>query len=255
MLVSLLAVFFFAVVAPMSTVIVTAEIQGNVTSAEIINKAECSVSRATWRTCTTGGHHSRPLRRTAVRGNGGVRGARRRDLSSDGNKKRVLKGSKKDSKKGSNEGTDSDRGLAGKQVEGTLQFDFREENNSFDPSNGDVPANAGPQPLTVVSYPDVQGFVEFEYLDTFSGLLVDIDDTSITIQQPIVDETGNANSWEIILDFEDLDKIKDVIIVSDTFDGGVSVSFTDTTITILSPDVDFFLDGNDEVTLAVAVGN
>ena len=166
-----------------------------------------------------------------------------------------MKGSKKDSKKGSDEGTDSDRGLAGKQVEGTLQFDFTEEKNSFDPSNGNVPANAGPQPLTVVSDPDVQGFVEFEFFDTFSGLLVDIDDTNITIQQPIVDDTGNANSWEIILDFEDLDKIKDVIIVSDTFDGGVTVSFTDTTITILSPDVDFFLDGNDEVTLAVAVGN
>ena len=119
MLSSLRAVFFFAVVAPMSTVVVTAEIQGNVTWADITNKDECDIFSATWRsTCTTVGHNRRHhLRRRAVRGDGGIRGAR----SSDGIITRVLKGSKKGSKKG------EDRGLVGKQVEGTLEFNGGEE--------------------------------------------------------------------------------------------------------------------------------
>ena len=260
MLTSLLAVFFFAVVAPMSTVVVTAEIQGNVTWADITNKDECDVLSATWRsTCTTEGNTRRHLRRTAVRSDGGVRGTRRRDLSSNGIKTRVLKGSKKGSKKGKG-------GLTGKQVEGTLEFKaeegtlefaFFEGTNFFDPINCGVPADAGPQPLTVVQDPDVGGSVEFLMSDNISAsILVDIDETSITIQEPILKDPFEANDWEIILDFQDLDKdkIENVIIVTDTFDGGVTVSFTDTTITILPPPFGFSLDGDDEVTLDVELG-
>ena len=178
---------------------------------------------------------------------------RRRALPSDGNKTRFLKGSKKGSKKG------EDRGLTGKRVEGTLEFNGGEGTNFFDPINDLVPKNAGPQPLTVVTDPDVEGSVEFLVVDSVesvASILVDIDDTTITIQEPLFSDPFNANNWVIILDFEDLDdnKIKDVSIVTDTFDGGFTVSFNDTTITILSPPSGFFLDGDEEVTLDVELG-
>ena len=168
-------------------------------------------------------------------------------------KKRVLKGSK--SGNGSKKGKG---GLVRKQVEGTLLLGSR-TTNFFDPAVSPfIPANAGPQPVTVAQDPDVEGSVEFlASNDRSASLLVDIDETSITIQEPLFSDPFNANNWEIILDFQDLDKdkIKDVSIVTDTFDRGVTVSFTDTTITILSPPFGFSLDADAEVTLAVEVGN
>ena len=111
--------------------------------------------------------------------------------------------------------------------------------------------------MTVVQDPDDEGSVDFlaiDSVDSLASILVDIDETSITIQEPLFSDPFHANNWVIILDFKDTEKIVNVSIVTDTFDGAVTVSFTDTTITILSPPFGFLLDGDDQVTLDVELG-
>ena len=85
----------------------------------------------------------------------------------------------------------------GNTVSGVLNFGGYGATNFFDPVNGLVPAgSSGIQPNAVVADPD-GAFVEFMYLNGFSGINVDIDATSLLVHQFPVEGEGFANSWDI----------------------------------------------------------
>jgi len=87
----------------------------------------------------------------------------------------------------------------GDTVTGALNFGGHGATNFFDPVNGGVPGgSSGIQPNAVVAFPD-GAFVEFMYLNGFSGINVDIDAISLSVHQFPVDGDGTANSWDIYI--------------------------------------------------------
>ena len=87
----------------------------------------------------------------------------------------------------------------GDTVTGVLNFGGYGATNYFDPVNGYVPGgSSGIQPNAVVADPD-GAFVEFMYLNGFSGINVDIDATSLLVHQFPVGGNATANSWDIYI--------------------------------------------------------
>jgi hypothetical protein len=88
-------------------------------------------------------------------------------------------------------------GWTGDTVNGVLNFGGAGPTNYFDPAYGWVPAgSSGIQPNAVVADPDGT-FFEFMYRDGFSGLNVDVDDTTLLVHQYPLNGEGNTNSWDI----------------------------------------------------------
>ncbi len=123
--------------------------------------------------------------------------------------------------------------IEGDTIAGTLNFGAN-TTNFFDPANGGVPAvNSGIQPAAVVTSAD-GAFVEFEYLNGFSGFHVDVDASTVSINQFLVGSPGRANNWDIWIN--DIDwsggpgGIAGVSTISDTFTGGLGVAFTNNSL-------------------------
>jgi hypothetical protein len=105
----------------------------------------------------------------------------------------------------------------GDTVTGVLNFSGI-PTNYFDPVNGLVPAgSSGIQPNAVVSDPD-GAFVEFMFLNGFSGLNVDIDATSLLVHQFPLSGEGSAASWNIYISGFDTD-ITGISLVGSTIPG------------------------------------
>jgi hypothetical protein len=116
-------------------------------------------------------------------------------------------------------------GMAGDTITGALNFGGFGATNFFDPANGWVPGgSSGSQPSAVVTDPD-GSFFEFMFLDGFSGINVDVDDTTILVHQFPVGGESVANSWDIYLAGFDPD-ITDIVLTSNTIPG-LTWSLTD----------------------------
>ncbi|MHC4190713.1 MAG: PEP-CTERM sorting domain-containing protein, partial [Planctomycetota bacterium] len=106
----------------------------------------------------------------------------------------------------------------GDNITGVLNFGGLGATNFFDPANGFVPpGSSGIQPNAVVTDPDGL-FVEFMFLNGFSGINVDVDATSLSVLQFPVDGDGTANSWDIYVSGFDPD-IASVALASNTIPG------------------------------------
>ena len=88
--------------------------------------------------------------------------------------------------------------LIGDTINGELNFSTLPQ-NWFDPANGFVPGgSSGIQPQAVVDDVDA-AFFEFQFRDSASGINVDVDENSVTINQFAFDPGSGFNSWEITL--------------------------------------------------------
>jgi hypothetical protein len=90
--------------------------------------------------------------------------------------------------------------------------------NWFDPVNGYVPAgSSGIQPNAIVQDPD-GSFVEFMYIDSYAGINVDVDATSLLVTQFPMEQDRGTNSWDVYISGFDPD-IADITLVSYTMTG------------------------------------
>jgi hypothetical protein len=106
----------------------------------------------------------------------------------------------------------------GDSIDGVLNFGGFGATNFFDPAEGYVPAgSSGIQPNAVVADPD-GAYVEFMYLNGFSGIDVDVDATSLLVTQFPVSVGGGTNSWDIYISGFDPD-IASIVLVSNTISG------------------------------------
>jgi hypothetical protein len=106
----------------------------------------------------------------------------------------------------------------GDTITGVLNFGGFGTTNFFDPINGYVPAgSSGMQPNAIVADPDGT-FVEFMYLNGFSGINVDVDATSLLVTQFPLGSGGSTNSWDIYISGFDPD-ITTITLVSNTISG------------------------------------
>jgi len=95
--------------------------------------------------------------------------------------------------------------LTGESISGVLNFSGDTSHNYFDPANGYVPSgSSGIQPNAVVADPD-GAFLEFMFLNGFSGLNVDVDASTIAVDQFLLGAPGEASPWDIYLTGFDTD--------------------------------------------------
>jgi len=103
-------------------------------------------------------------------------------------------------------------------ITGVLNFGSFGTTNYFDPVNGLVPAgSSGIQPNAIVVDPD-GAFVEFMFLNGFSGINVDVDATSLLVTQFPLGAGAVTNSWDIYISGFDPD-IATITLVSNTISG------------------------------------
>ena len=126
----------------------------------------------------------------------------------------------------------ADASIEGDSIAGVINFSGG-PTNYFDPVNGFVPAtNSGIQPGAVVTSAD-GAYVEFEYLNGFSGFHVDVDAATVSINQFPVSSGGGAASWDIWITGIDWNGgpggITGITEISDTFNGGGAVTAAYTT--------------------------
>jgi hypothetical protein len=105
--------------------------------------------------------------------------------------------------------------LAGKSITGTLTF-------------GALPGNfwANPGPTAI------GGGTEFTYLDGFSGIDVNWDDTGFSVDQFLVGGPGGANSWIMTFTSIDAGLFTGISKISDTFQDGLNFGLVDNTVTV-----------------------
>ena len=100
---------------------------------------------------------------------------------------------------------------------------------------GVPPGSSGIQPSAIVDDVDA-AFVEFQYLDGFSGINVDVDAETISVDQFLAAGPGGAGSWDIVI--SDLiwantpGEIVGLNIVNDTFAGGLTTDFTASSVSL-----------------------
>ena len=134
--------------------------------------------------------------------------------------------------------------LIGDTIGGELNFDGFSE-NFFDPANGLVPGgSSGIQPQAVVNDPDA-AFVEFQFLDGSSGINVDVDENSVTINQFAVGGSFFANGWTITLtDLDWLGTPGQIVGLEVDFDQfGLTTAFGPDSLTFNWEGDDFPVDG------------
>lgn len=110
--------------------------------------------------------------------------------------------------------------FTGDTINGVLNIDGYLATNFFDPAAGFTPAgSSGIQPAAVVADPD-GAFVEFMYLNGYSGIEVDVDATTLTVTQfPVVPGTDTGtNGWDITISGFDTD-IANVTLLSNSMAG------------------------------------
>lgn len=115
-------------------------------------------------------------------------------------------------------------------VTGVLNFGGFGATNFFDPVNGLVPAgSSGIQPMAVISDSDVS-FVEFMFLNGFSGIDVDVDTGLIQITQFPNPGGCCLNSW--VIQILGIDGLSSAALLGSTFPGlTIAVLGNDITIT------------------------
>lgn len=109
----------------------------------------------------------------------------------------------------------ADAQLAGNSITGTLTF-------------GGLPGNFWSNPGPTV----IGGGTEFTYLDGFSGIDVNWDDTGFSVDQFLANQPGGANSWIMTFTSIDAGLFTGISKISDTFEDGLSFGLVDNTVTV-----------------------
>jgi len=150
-------------------------------------------------------------------------------------------------------------GLTEDTISGVLNFNGG-PTNWFDQANGNVPGTSSDiQPLAVVNDPD-PGFVEFMFLDGFTGLNVDVDQSTILVHQFAADDSNNNGGtagsnyfdiWLNDLDFPGGQAIGHVGVLSNQFPG-LQVTFGAHSVHLSLPEFSPLPHGGLQALLSIA---
>ena len=123
--------------------------------------------------------------------------------------------------------------MTGDSVTGGLYFTGN-PTNYFDTANGHVPGlSSGIQPLATVADPD-GSYVEFMFVDVFSDIDVDVDDSTITVSQRLNGPTG-VSPFPWVININDIDaRVTGYSILSSNIPGLV-INTTDSSVTFSFP--------------------